>query len=446
MIDERTTQSDRSSPNRRQESRRGADHKLHQRERELLAVRQICLALFQHVNLNRLVETTLTTALEVVNADAGSVLLADVKAQTLVFHHVIGEKAELLRGSSIPWKAGIAGAVFTSGQPEIIPDAKKDPRHFAQVDESSGYKTRDMIVMPLKRWSGKTMGVLTVLNKRNGNLNEDDVAVLTIVAALSAEMIEQNRLYQDAKLAEVVCLLGDASHDLKNMLQPIVFGTKLLHDECRELLERAQDDEPRSRETRREFCDEAAQVTVTALRRIHDRFKEIADCVKGLSTPPRFAPCRIADVVAEVVKTLSLLAEEKKISLRPVDLNALPQIVADERRLYTAFYNLVNNAISEVPPGGSITIGGHVLPERKSVLLWVTDTGKGMLKEVLNSLFTPRVVSRKPGGTGLGTKIVKDVVAVHGGQISVESEEGVGTTFYLRLPFDPLPGVGSTRA
>jgi signal transduction histidine kinase len=443
MTDERTSQTCRSFPNRRQEPRRGEDRKLHQRERELLAVRQICLALFQHINLNLLVETALTTALEVVNAEAGSILLADAKAQTLVFHHVIGEKAELLRGRSIPWKAGIAGAVFTSGQPEIILDAKKDPRHFAQVDESTGYATRDMIAMPLKRWSGEMMGVLTVLNKRNGSLNEDDVAVLTIIAALSAEMIEQNRLYQEAKLAEMVRLLGDASHDLKNMLQPIVFGTKLLHDECHELLERARDDEPRSREARREFCDDAANVTNTALRRIHDRFKEIADCVKGLSTPPRFELCGIADVVAEVVKTLSLYAEEKKISLRTM-LNALPQIVADERRLYTAFYNLVNNAISEVPPGGSITIGGYVLPEHKSVLLWVTDTGKGMLKEVLNSLFTPRVVSRKQGGTGLGTKIVKDVVDVHGGQIFVESEEGVGTTFYLKLPFGLLPGVGST--
>lgn len=437
MLDERTTQSHRSFQNRRQDYRRGEDRKLLQRERELLAVRQICLALFQHVNLNLLVETALSTALDVVNAESGSVLLADAKSQELVFHHVIGEKAELLRGSAIPWKEGIAGAVFNSGKPEVIPDAKKDPRHFSKVDEYTGYVTHDMIVMPLQRWSGETIGVLTVINKRDGSLNEDDVAVLTIIAALSAELIELNRLYEEVKLSEVVRLLGDVSHDLKNMLQPVFIGTKLLHGECHELLEHVRDDEQRNHEARREFCDESAKVVATSLQRIHDRFKEIADCVKGLSTPPRFEPCRIAALVTEVVKTLSLFAEEKNISLRTVNLDDLPEILADERRLYTALYNLVNNAIPETPPGGSITIGGYASPERESVLLWVNDTGQGMPKEVLNSLFSPHVISRKPGGTGLGTKIVKDVVDAHGGQIYVESEEGIGTTFYIRLPFGP---------
>ena len=57
-----------------------------------------------------------------------------------------------------------------------------------------------------------------------------------------------------------------------------------------------------------------------------------------------------------------------------------------------------------------------------------------MPPEVRDSLFTSKAVSTKPGGTGLGTKIVKDVVAAHGGSISVDSQEGVGTTFHIRLP------------
>jgi len=52
-------------------------------------------------------------------------------------------------------------------------------------------------------------------------------------------------------------------------------------------------------------------------------------------------------------------------------------------------------------------------------------------------LFTARAISRKPGGIGLGTKIVKDVVNAHKGKITVESQEGVGTTFSLTLPLDP---------
>jgi signal transduction histidine kinase len=57
-----------------------------------------------------------------------------------------------------------------------------------------------------------------------------------------------------------------------------------------------------------------------------------------------------------------------------------------------------------------------------------------MPREVLEKLFTKEAISTKVGGTGLGTKIVKDVVDVHGGQITVDSKEGVGTTFHIRLP------------
>ncbi len=172
---------------------------------------------------------------------------------------------------------------------------------------------------------------------------------------------------------------------------------------------------------------------------IHERVKEIADCVKDMSAPPRFVPCRVADVVGEVFKTLGLLAEEKKITLRAEGLKDLPTIQADERRLFNAFYNLVNNAIPEVPPGGSISVCGRADASSDAVLLLVEDTGRGMPTEKCKSLFTAGAISRKPGGTGLGTKIVKDVVDAHGGRISVESTEGVGTTFRIRIPLVP-PG------
>ena len=71
------------------------------------------------------------------------------------------------------------------------------------------------------------------------------------------------------------------------------------------------------------------------------------------------------------------------------------------------------------------------------VVLAVADTGRGMPPEIRDTLFTARAISRKPGGIGLGTKIVKDAVDAHKGKITVESQEGVGTTFSLTLPLDP---------
>jgi len=131
---------------------------------------------------------------------------------------------------------------------------------------------------------------------------------------------------------------------------------------------------------------------------------------------------------------LDLMAKKKGVALKSQGLTALPPLEADEQRLYNAFYNLVNNALSEVPPGGSVTIIGKAAQTAKVLDISVTDTGRGMPPEIRESLFTARAISRKSGGTGLGTKIVKDVVDAHKGHINVDSTVGVGTTFRLILP------------
>ena len=102
-------------------------------------------------------------------------------------------------------------------------------------------------------------------------------------------------------------------------------------------------------------------------------------------------------------------------------------------------YNLVNNAIPEVPTGGSVTVHGTLIDGGTTVCISVSDTGRGMPPEIRDSLFSDSAISRKRGGTGLGTKIVKDVVDAHGGTITVDSEEGVGTTFHVRLPVRRTP-------
>jgi signal transduction histidine kinase len=176
--------------------------------------------------------------------------------------------------------------------------------------------------------------------------------------------------------------------------------------------------------------------------RIQDRVKEIADCVKGLTTPLELAPCQIGDVISNVYKTLGVMAQEKHVALKTERLEMLPPIVVDERRLYNAFYNLVNNAIPEVPSGGSVTVRAEHDLAAATITVCVADTGKGMKPEIRDRLFTPRTISSKPGGTGLGTKIVKDVITAHGGQIRVESELGRGSAFYLTFPMHtPAPRV-----
>ena len=145
--------------------------------RELEAACRISQALFQHQKVDDLVEEALNTALDIVDAQAGAVLLANPEAKELVFYYSIGEKAPK-RGSSIPWNQGIAGSVFQSGKPLVTGDVKQDSRHFGDIDQASGFTTSDLIALPLKRWDGEAIGVLEVINKREGRLDDQEVPLL----------------------------------------------------------------------------------------------------------------------------------------------------------------------------------------------------------------------------------------------------------------------------
>jgi signal transduction histidine kinase len=236
---------------------------------------------------------------------------------------------------------------------------------------------------------------------------------------------------------EITRLLGEISHDVKNLLTPVLAGTDLLADEINDLFEKLPELEPvRAKETHH-VCDEVIEMLRSTSRRIQDRMKEISDYVAVTRAPHKFEPCELSKVAESVVKSLRVLVEQKQLLLRMEGLETLPPIMADENRLYSALYNLIYNAIPEIPPRGSITIRGCFDAANQSIVLTIQDTGKGMSPEVRDSLFTTRVISRKAGGTGLGTKIIKDVVDAHGGQIAVDSQEGKGTTFVIRLPVHP---------
>jgi signal transduction histidine kinase len=423
---------------RRRVERRYRDRRLQRCEREIQAATRITSALFEHLALDELVVRALQIAIEVVNAECGSILLADPPSEQLIFHHSIGASS-VPSGTAISWNQGLAGTVFQSGDPIVIANAQKDPRHLESIDQLTGYRTRDLITLPLKRWEGDPIGVLQVMNKREGLLNGEDLAILTIVSAITASSIEQARLFQEAKLAEVARLLGDIGHDIKNLLMPVVCGTDLLQSDLHDLLADALKHEDKQAKERFARCQDVIQMVDNSTRRIQDRVKEIADCVKGLSTPPEFKPCQLNRVVEEVLHTLKWSADQKGVSICTSVLHLTAEFVADERRLFNALYNLINNAIPEVPAGGTITIAAKEEPVGVSVHLTVTDTGKGMPQDIRDALFTPAARSSKRGGTGLGTKIVKDVIDAHKGIIAVESELGRGTTFHIYLPLRPSP-------
>ena len=112
--------------------------------------------------------------------------------------------------------------------------------------------------------------------------------------------------------------------------------------------------------------------------------------------------------------------------------DALPVVQGDETQLGSVVSNLVQNASQAMPDGGWITMRSGV-EDGDWVTVAVSDTGTGISREHLARLFE-LLYSTKEGGVGLGLALAKMLVIAHGGAISVESQEGVGTTFTVRLP------------
>jgi len=101
-----------------------------------------------------------------------------------------------------------------------------------------------------------------------------------------------------------------------------------------------------------------------------------------------------------------------------------------------ALLNLVQNALDAMPQGGLLTLRGQ--RTATDVRLQVQDTGSGIPPAQLAAIFEP-LYTTKPGGTGLGLYIVQEIIAAHGGQVTVESVVGQGTTFTVTLPLEASP-------
>jgi two-component system, cell cycle sensor histidine kinase and response regulator CckA len=406
----------------------------------LETIRRLSESLLQHTNVDDIVRQVLHTALEVIGEDAGSVLLAEEKTKRLIFHYVVGESADHLRGTSIPWDKGIAGAVFFSGRAEIIPAVREDPRHHSATDHLTGYESRDMIVVPLKRHGGTPIGVIEVLNKATGQVSRDDLDVLVVIASIAAAAIERTnnaevlrqkdvQLQQSQKMEAMGRLAGGVAHDFNNLLT-VMRGFS-------EMIVGSLDPSAAGRKYAEEVLKAAERASGLTRQLLAFSRKQVLE--------PRVID--LNGIVSNIEKILrQLIGKDINLSTK-LDPN-LGWVKADPSQIEQVILNLSVNAHDAMSEGGSLIIetANAELDERFArqstdlrpgpyVLLSVSDTGTGMDQATLAKLFEPFFTTKAPGkGTGLGLSIIYGIVKQSHGHVAVTSEMGCGTTFKIYLP------------
>jgi signal transduction histidine kinase len=181
-----------------------------------------------------------------------------------------------------------------------------------------------------------------------------------------------------------------------------------------------------------ESTAEIAQALVeikTNLARLDDLVQDYLSLVR-VSTIQR-EPVDLYDLVIQFAQDMTSTLGTCGIALHLDGIDQLGTLSLHQNTFRRVLLNLVHNAIDAMPKGGTLTLRGR--QTATMVQLDVSDTGSGIPAEQQAQIFEP-LYTTKPGGTGLGLFIVREIVAAHGGQVTMQSTVGRGTTFTVTLP------------
>jgi two-component system, OmpR family, phosphate regulon sensor histidine kinase PhoR len=226
--------------------------------------------------------------------------------------------------------------------------------------------------------------------------------------------------------------LSNVSHELRTPLTAIMAFVETLESGAKE--------DPAS-------CQRFLSIIRKNASRMHDLIDDILEltAIEGGNVQLRAAPVELHSVVDDVCASLTTQAEARAVTLQN-DIAPGAMVYADSRRLEQMLTNLIDNGIKFSRENGTVTID-HESGTRDRI--FVTDDGDGIPAQHLERLFerfyrVDRARSREMGGTGLGLAIVKHLALLHGGEVTVQSELGKGSTFTVHLPKTPVISADKT--
>jgi signal transduction histidine kinase len=333
----------------------------------------------------------------------------------------------------VPERGTCIGRTLLEGRVIHIPDAEADPDYtWTEARRVGGFRT--MLGVPLLR-EGIPIGVLALTRSEVRPFTDKQIELVSTFADQAAIAIENVRLFNEIQdksrqLAEASQhksqFLANMSHELRTPLNAIIGVSEMLREDAEAL---KQDTEPLDR-------------VLGAARHLLALINDILDLskIEAGRMELHLEPFALLPLIEDVAKTIEPMASKNgnRIALDcPPDLGT---IHADQTRFRQALLNLMSNA-NKFTNKGTITIGVRQQAEhgRDWIMLAVADTGIGMTPEHLGKLFqefsqASSATASKYGGTGLGLAISRRFCQMMGGDITVESEPGRGSTFTIRLP------------
>jgi PAS domain S-box-containing protein len=245
-----------------------------------------------------------------------------------------------------------------------------------------------------------------LFSRGHAMLKEKDQVTGILVTGMD---ITEQRLQQAEHLAAIGETAAMVGHDLRNPLQGIAGAAYLLQHETL------------AEEERNEL-----------LQLIHDCVKYSDGIVNELLDYSRTLQPALTETTPKEIITNALQAVQVPDKIEVQDQSQQQPIIAiDSDMMKRVFVNLIENAFDAMPRGGTLTIGSR--QSNEFVEVTISDTGAGISKEAVENLWKP-LQTTKSRGMGLGLSICRRIIDAHGGNVSVDSKPGKGTTFTVQLP------------
>jgi signal transduction histidine kinase len=389
--------------------------KLLERYERIIEISQQLNSTLDHVALLRRI---VSAATELTDSETSSILLLDPASGELRFEQAPNIDPNQADTIVVPMEGSIAGWVVTHGEPRVIQDVTREPSFFKSVDDILEFRTRNILAVPL-RTHNQVIGALEAINKRDGNpYDSEDVKTLMTLAGQAAIAIENARLFQQSDfMAEMV-------HELRTPLAALKTSTSLL----------LREDLP---EDRREDIVVTMQNETDRLIRLTSDFLDLARLESGRARLD-ISEFEVEKLVAECVDIVHPQAADKNVSVNR-DTTVF-KVAADRGKVKQVLLNLLTNAVKYNREGGQVHISTSESNHHDEpfIEIAVADTGYGISKDDQKMLFQKFYRAADTAGftqgTGLGLAIARHIIEGHGGAIWLESESGVGSTFFFTLP------------
>ena len=295
---------------------------------------------------------------------------------------------------------------------------------WGSLTQSGGPVSHDMeIFYPQNRFNNFYV-VPLVMEQREPTvaapaIEAEEVGHVMILRDITESRRTAQQTIESERLNALRLLAAGVAHEIGNPLNSLHIHLQLMERSVQKL----QDDEKAE-------LEESIDVARSEVNRLDSIVTQFLKAIRP--SRPQMRPENVNTIVEEAVRFFAPELQDREIVVEQELRSDLPLLQLDRDQMKQAFYNVIKNSVEAMHRHGTLRIRTDLADTH--VIVRFVDTGGGMSAENLSHAFEPYFTT-KPSGSGLGLLIVRRIVREHGGELSIESDQGKGLTLTIRLPF-----------